>query len=203
MTQTHQEAQAQRSDPSWSFYSRLYGRLYRFGYHRKKDYSHAKGLIEKVTATLAFDSVLDIGCSHGWSVEHFREMGKRAIGVDVAPKAIAHAARLGRAVCAASATGLPFPDATFDLVMSTDCFEHLRPEDVDAAVGEAVRVSRRYLAMKINPRRDHNGTWKLIGGTDLHLTLMPVETWIERFCAKGCRLLEHDEANEEFVLEKA
>lgn len=185
-----------------SFYGGIYNRLYRFGYHNKKDYSHAVSLCGKLLTNYRdrFESALDIGCSYGWAVRHLGEQGIRSAGVDVAEKAINRGVKQGLDLRVASATGLPFEDGAFDLVMSTDCFEHLRPEDVDAAVAEACRVARTTLAFKINPRVDRNGTWKLLAGTPLHLTTEPLEWWIGKFESHGCRVLDFDGQNEEFIL---
>lgn len=188
---------------SLAFYSGVYNRLYRFGYHRKNDYSHARGIIARIAdGRLPVKSVLDIGCSYGWAVAKLVEMGLRASGVDVAKPAVRRGVKAGLDLHLASATGLPFPDRSFDLVMSTDCFEHLRPEDVDAAVGEAWRVSARYLAFKINPRPDGSTHWKLLAGTRLHLTVRPLEFWIDKFRERGGTLVDHDVPAEEFVIEK-
>ncbi|MEM9374392.1 MAG: class I SAM-dependent methyltransferase [Planctomycetota bacterium] len=103
----------------------------------------------------------------------------------------------------ASATDLPFDDEQFELVMSTDCIEHLRPDDVVTAVDEAWRVSSKYFAFKINPRTDRNRMRKFLARTPLHLTLMPLEAWTALFERKGGKLIQVPGVdNEEFVIEK-
>lgn len=189
---------------SGEFYSRVYGRLYRLGYHSKDGYSHSKAIVEAVRRRdIPVSSALDIGCSTGWAVAELGRHGVRAAGVDVAPKAIEHGRERGLDVHLASATDLPFEDGAFELVMSTDCFEHLRPQDVMRAVDESWRVASRYLAFKINPRSDRNRLWRLLAGTNLHLTLMPLEAWVALFERKGGRVIEVPGVNnEEFVIEK-
>jgi len=184
------------------FYRRVYGRLYALGYHTKEEYSHAKGLTERLFEAYAdrFGSALDIGCSVGWAVRNFRDRGVRAAGIDVAPKVVNKGVANGLDLRVASATDLPFDDDAFDLVISTDCFEHLRPEDVDRSVDEACRVARTTLALKINPRVDRNKWWKLLAGTALHQTTEPVSWWIGHFERRGCRVLEINETDEEFIL---
>lgn len=196
-------AAAPASDAA-AFYTRVYGRLYRLGYHKKQGYSHATNLVQLVReGKLPVKSALDIGCSIGWAVRELNSIGVRAAGVDVAPVAIAKGTAEGLDLRLASATTLPFDDASFELVMSTDCFEHLRPQDVVQAVDEAWRVSSRYLAFKINPRADRNRWWKLLAGTPLHLTLMPTEAWVALFERKGGRLVQVPGLDhEEFVIEK-
>lgn len=185
------------------FYSRVYDRLYRFGYHRRNGYSHASGIVARVAdRRLAVGSALDIGCSHGWAVARLGELGVKAVGIDVARSAVARGVKQGLDLRVASATALPFEDGAFELVLSTDCFEHLRPEDVDAAEREAWRVATRYLAFKINPRPDGSRHWRLLAGTRLHLSVRPVRAWVEDFLRLGGRVVEFDESEEEFVIEK-
>lgn len=191
-----------KTDGGVDFYRGIYERLYRLGYHRDTDYSHAKDLCALLLDRYQFESILDVGCSHGWSVGFFQKRGRRAAGVDVSATAVERGRGLGRDLRVASAAALPFRDGEFDVVMSTDCFEHLRPEDVDAAVGEALRVARRYVALKICPRGDRNNWWKLLaGGRRLHMCVRPLEWWKTRFTAGGARLIHDD--GETFILEKA
>jgi SAM-dependent methyltransferase len=182
-------------------YARTYERLYRLGYHAKKDYSHARSICDRVAdGMIPATSALDVGCSTGWAVRRLGELGLRASGVDVAATAVRRGRAAGLDLHVASATSLPFDDDAFELVLSTDCFEHLHPDDVEAAVAEAVRVSSDWLAFKINPRTDRNRWWKLLAGSPLHLTTQPLEWWVERFEDAGAELIELDGAEEELIL---
>jgi SAM-dependent methyltransferase len=182
-------------------YARTYERLYRLGYHGKRDYSHAKNICERVASgAIAATSALDVGCSTGWAVRRLGELGLRASGVDVAATAVKKGRSTGLDLHEGSATKLPFDDGAYELVLSTDCFEHLHPEDVAAAVSEAVRVSSRWLAFKINPRRDRNRWWRFVAGSPLHLTTQPMEWWVEQFEARGAHLVELDRGEEEIIL---
>ncbi len=83
--------------------------------------------------------VLDIGCGAGYIIfrldKHFDEL----YGIDMSEKSIALAKTLSRAnFQVANAEKLPFSDAMFDCVVSTDAFEHI-PDD-KAAVKEVKRV---------------------------------------------------------------
>lgn len=184
-------------------YSRVYDRLYRFGYHSKPEYSHAKVLSAAAMRRWAPASVLDVGCSLGWTLEYFSMHGARAVGVDVSEVAVRKARRLGRDARLASACSLPFGDGAFDLVLSTDCLEHLRPEHAERAVAEISRVAGVGVAIKVNPRPDRNRWWRWVAGTPLHLTCVPVRTWLGWFERHGLRVVEADDAREEYLLERA
>lgn len=181
-------------------YARTYERLYRLGYHAKREYSHARSICDRVAdGRLPAASALDVGCSTGWAVRRLGELGLRAAGVDVAATAVRRGRAEGLDLREASATRLPFEDDAFELVLSTDCFEHLHPDDVVAAVSEATRVSSRWLAMKINPRSDRNRWWKFLARSPLHLTTEPLEWWIARFGEAGASLVEFVADEEELI----
>ena len=55
-----------------------------------------------------------------------------------------------------SAIGLPWPDNSFDAVVSSDMLEHIAEEDVPAAVREFHRVSRKYVLLLIASRTEFN-----------------------------------------------
>jgi len=67
-----------------------------------------------------------------------REFAPRAVGVDLSGGMLNHAVARGLAVGQASATQLPFPDRSFDLVYSFKVLPHV--PDLDTALREILRV---------------------------------------------------------------
>ena len=83
---------------------------------------------------------LDVGCATGLVVRALEQRGVAASGIDVSAWAIEH--RVTPAAVRGSATDLPWPDETFDLVVSQDFMEHVHPDDLPSVLAEQVRVMR-------------------------------------------------------------
>ena len=84
--------------------------------------------------------VLDLGCRTGALTRHYLE-GNSVVGVDVDREALAQAAALGvETVWADLDEALPFPDASFDIVVVAEILEHL--QFPGRLVSEAARVLR-------------------------------------------------------------
>jgi ubiquinone/menaquinone biosynthesis C-methylase UbiE len=85
--------------------------------------------------------ILDVGCGTGGMLALLAE--RDSVGVDVSPLALLHTRGRGVSKMArASASALPFADATFDLVLALDVFYHRAVPDDAAALAECSRVVR-------------------------------------------------------------
>jgi len=87
---------------------------------------------------------LDIACGEGYGTNLLASHAASVVGVDVSADAIAHASRKykrsGLRYLHGSATAIPLPDASVDLVVSFETLEHLREQD--EMLGEIRRVLR-------------------------------------------------------------
>jgi 2-polyprenyl-3-methyl-5-hydroxy-6-metoxy-1,4-benzoquinol methylase len=91
--------------------------------------------------------VLDIGCGRGEVLLACAERGAEVAGIDYAPAAVEISRDTlggvrGADVVQGDVTRLPWPDATFDAVLSGDVIEHLTPADAGMMLREARRVLR-------------------------------------------------------------
>ncbi|MHB1131765.1 MAG: bifunctional 2-polyprenyl-6-hydroxyphenol methylase/3-demethylubiquinol 3-O-methyltransferase UbiG [Chloroflexota bacterium] len=102
--------------------------------------------IGKVAWPLAGRSLLDVGCGGGMLAEPLARAGARVTGIDVSASALqvasSHARQSASAIgyLQATAEQLPFPDASFDLVVAFDVLEHVA--DLASSIREISRVLR-------------------------------------------------------------
>jgi SAM-dependent methyltransferase len=90
-------------------------------------------------------AILDVGCGKGFMLRDFtlRLPGAALVGVDISSYAIDHAdPDVAGYVQVADASALPFPDDSFDLVISINTVHNLDREGCVRAFSEIMRVSR-------------------------------------------------------------
>ena len=144
--------------------------------HRAARYGHtchgtkALPLVEEWSP----ESLVDIGCGWNEFAGHVRQLPRpplNVVGVDFACPG---------ADVIADATHLPFERKQFDCLTAFDMLEHLRPEQVNLALAEMARISKRFIFSisyvdSVNP-------WQ---GQTLHPTVMPEAWWIQRLMQAG------------------
>ncbi|MFQ5857742.1 MAG: class I SAM-dependent methyltransferase [Anaerolineae bacterium] len=105
--------------------------VWRFGQERRFE------LIQRY-APLAGRRVLVDGCGTGTYVRRIREHASYVAGIDIDLDRVAEGARALPNLAVSAAEGLPFPDASFDVVLFHEVLEHVT--DDRRAVHEAWRV---------------------------------------------------------------
>lgn len=99
------------------------------------------------------DVILDVGCAKGFLLHDFRSVipGVRIFGVDISWYAIENAMESVKPhLAAATADQLPFPDKSFDLVISINCVHNLHIGRCGQAVREMERVSRKNKYLQVD-----------------------------------------------------
>lgn len=84
--------------------------------------------------------VLEVGCGTGLLLRRIAGFARSAKGVDLSPGMLDRARGRGLDVLEASATQLPFPDASFDVACSFKVLAHVR--EIRQALAEMTRVVR-------------------------------------------------------------
>ena len=100
-----------------------------------------QSLVEKISATLKTERILDVGCGTGANLKMLAAYGK-AEGVDISPQAVDFCHERGLdSVKLGAVEQLPYENDSFELVTALDVIEHL--DDDIAGLREMRRVLRR------------------------------------------------------------
>lgn len=113
--------------------------------------------------------ILDVGCAKGFLLHDFQELlpGAKIAGIDVSDYAISNAMpEVKDRLTVGNATALPYPDKSFDLVVSINTLHNLRLPALCTALGEMERVSKehKYVVMDSygsEAQKDNLLNWQL------------------------------------------
>jgi SAM-dependent methyltransferase len=98
------------------------------------------------------ESILEVGCGYGKQLRAIREVHDvPMLGLDFSPTqlglALSYLEGLDRIdLVLGSGMELPFPDGSFDLVLTSAVILHNPPQDAEQIRGEVLRVARRFAA---------------------------------------------------------
>jgi len=156
----------------------------------------AQGLryVAKLCNDLKFKSVLDVGCGPSWSVLEFLGRGYRAQGIESCEYLFSQELRVpfGLGIIKKGVvTAIPFSLNSFDLVFCTDVLEHISEQDIDKAISELVRVTKKYIYCTICFNEA-----VCFPELKLHSTVKPREWWLAKFSQFKIKLKEYGELNE-------
>jgi len=91
-------------------------------------------------------TVLDVGCGLGALVRELQKQNIQAYGVDSAIVLKSIWGKDVKNLSIAPADMLPFADQSFDIVFSSDFFEHIPEEEIESVRKEMIRVGKVVLA---------------------------------------------------------
>jgi len=138
----------------------------------------------------AKSSILDVGCAKGFMLHDFALLipGITVKGVDVSTYAIGNAIEDVRThVRVASANSLPFPDKSFDLVISVTTVHNLERPDCAQALREIMRVSRGDAFITVDAYRNDEEKERMFAWNLTAKTVMHVDEWKRFFDEVGYR----------------
>jgi len=126
----------------------------------------------KIIEKLNPKSILDVGCGHGFFVGFYKMYYPdiRVIGIDGADAILTE--KVSNDIFYGDANMIPFEDKSFDLVMSSDFFEHIKEEEIDRIYSEMKRVGERMLSFIAVENKEL--TDKQL---QYHCTNKPLEWW--------------------------
>lgn len=132
----------------------------------------------------AGSSLLDVGCAKGFMLHDLAELipGITMAGIDVSAYAIEHAIEdMKPFVQVADARELPFPDKSFDVVISINTIHNLERADLAQALREIERVARRGAFVTVDAYRNEDERQRMMAWNLTAKTIMHVDEWIAFF----------------------
>jgi len=133
-------------------------------------------------------AILDVGCAKGFMLYDFKAVVPNCsvAGVDVSEYAIENSMPDVRPFLKiASAEKLPYPDKSFDLVISVNSIHNLPLERLKTALREVMRVSRAHAYVTVDAWRNEKEKEQLFKWVLTAETMMHVDDWKKLFLEVG------------------
>lgn len=124
--------------------------------------------------------ILDVGCAKGFMLYDFTKLIPeiQVAGIDISSYAIQKAQEeIKPHLQVADARALPFPDKTFDLVISINTVHNLEKEDLVKALHEIERVSKGSSFITVDAYRNEEEKEAMFAWNLTAKTILPVEEW--------------------------
>lgn len=141
-----------------------------------------------------FTKALDVGCGTGVGIRYARSLGHDVYGADISDqiKNIWYDHGIAEYCHVAPAHDLPFRDNEFDMVVCTECLEHIPEDGIEPTLNEMYRVGsdRFYFTIALTPDSKFHQK-----GVKLHTTLKKWDWWAEKLEKAGYKVgcVGHDE----------
>jgi SAM-dependent methyltransferase len=133
-------------------------------------------------------AILDIGCAKGFLLHDFKELMPKCTvaGLDVSEYAIENAMPSVKPFLkVASAERLPYPDKSFDLVISVNSIHNLPLEKLKTALREIERVSRGHSYITVDAWRNDREKENLFKWVLTAESMLHVDDWKKLFAEVG------------------
>ena len=133
-------------------------------------------------------TILDVGCAKGFMLHDFKEIipGITVAGVDVSGYAIDNAKESVRdVVSVADVRDLPFEDNSFDLVIAINTVHNLEGNDLERALNEINRVSKKHSYITVDAYKSALEKEMMFAWNLTAKTILSCEDWIALFNRTG------------------
>ena len=142
---------------------------------------HFNRIAEQISTRIRPKTALDAGCAWGFLVEGLRIHSIEAWGVDISEYAIQQVLPAFRPYCWAGSLTEPLP-RRYDLIVTIEVFEHLLPEQSDAAIANLCAASNDIL-FSSTPENKTEAT---------HFNVRSAADWVGAFARHGFKQAEFD-----------
>ncbi len=136
--------------------------------------NHFRTLASTIVERYRPTRVLDVGCAKGFLVEHLRDAGVDAFGLDSSEYAISEVREDIKPFCKVD-SGLSPLGAKYDLITCIEVAEHLTETDSEALVKNLCEHTDHVLF----------SSTPLDFAEDSHINIQPREYWVELFARNG------------------
>ena len=133
-------------------------------------------------------SVLDVGCAKGFMLHDFMNIipGIKIAGVDISSYALDNASIYVRPfLVLGNAKDLPFPDRSFDLIISINTVHNLELEECKRAIAEIERVKKKQAFLVLDSYRNSEEEERMRKWNITGKTILSVEEWKKLFDEVG------------------
>ena len=125
-------------------------------------------------------SILDVGCAKGFMLYDLSQLipGIKIRGIDVSEYAINNSMpEVGKFIQVANAKKIPFPDNSFDVVISINTIHNLERAECGQALREISRVSKKYSFITVDAYRNDEEKKNMHAWNLTAKTIMSVDDW--------------------------
>lgn len=132
--------------------------------------------------------VLDIGCAKGFMLYDMQQTipGIVVEGIDISSYAVEHALETVKPYLrVGNAYSLPYPDKSFDVVISINTIHNLEKEDLGTALQEIERVSRGKSFITVDAYRNEEEKQAMYAWNLTAKTILSVSEWKAFFVEVG------------------
>ncbi len=157
-------------------------------YYNKKFWSPVIPTLQKYWNLSSDSSILDVGCAKGFMLYDIVKLipGIRVSGIDISKYAIENSMpEMRNFLMVGDAKKLPYPDKSFDIVISINTVHNLDKEDCAKALLEINRVSKKNSFITVDAYRNDEEKKKMIDWNLTAKTIMSVSDWKNFFLDVG------------------